>query len=211
MKISAQAMNLCRRWKPTDTDVRHVAQCRCALKDCSHCLYVNAKESGKFPWLEIGPKGVEHGFQCAYCKRAKLHTRWGDGTAWGSMLWLTKLKNHNKKFKHIAARTAQIVKGKLVPPTTVFEGCLRELERGTFSHRAIAKALGVSYKTVRKVKWCIGEGYRRLNLEFLRTPGLVMTLMQDARKQYLISMYQACNDKLDVMSGVLMIKSPLNQ
>ena len=48
-----------------------------------------------------------------------------------------------------------------------------------------------------------------MNLKFLRTPGVVMTLMQDARKQYLIVMYQACNDKLDVMSGVLMMQDLL--
>ena len=119
------------------------------------------------------------------------------------------LKKHDKNFKHVAARTAQIVKGKLVPPTTVFEGVLRELERGTFSPGAIAKALGVSRYKVQQVKWCIGEGYRKMNLNFLRTPGLVMTLMQDARKQYLIAMYQACNDNLDVMSGVLMMQDLL--
>ena len=174
--------NLRRRWKPTYTDLRHVAQCQCALKNCSHCLYLNAKQSGIFPWLDIGPNGIEHGFQCAYCKRAKLNTRWSDGTAWGSMLWLTKLKRHSTNFKHIAARTGQMVKGKVVPSTTVFEGCLRELERGTFAHKAIAKALGISFRKVRQVKWCIGEGYRKMNLKFLRTPGLVMTLMQDARE-----------------------------
>ena len=48
-----------------------------------------------------------------------------------------------------------------------------------------------------------------MNLEFLKTPGLVMTLMQDARKHYLIVMYQACNDNLDVMSGVLMMQDLL--
>ena len=198
--------NLWRRWIPTDADLRHVAHCQCALKNCSHCSYLNAKKSGMFPWLGIGPNGIEHGFQCAYCKRAKLDTSWGLGTARGSMLWLTKLKKHEKNFKHVAARTAQIVKGKLVPPTTVFEGVLRELERGTFSPGAIAKALGVSRYKVQQVKWCIGEGYRTMNLHFLRTPGLVMTLMQDARKQWLIAMYQACDDNLDVMSGVLMMQ-----
>ena len=149
--------NIRRRWVPNDRDLRHLAKCQLTVKQCSHCLYLRAKASGMFPWLGIGPYGVEHGFQCTYCKRANLDTRWGLGTALGTMLWRPSLKRHNKTFKHIAARSKQIVEGKLVPPTTVFEGCLRELERGMFSHMAMAKALGLSAEKVRQVKWCIGD------------------------------------------------------
>ena len=111
---------------------------------------------------------------------------------------------HQKTVQHKQALLAKnVIGGKVVPSKEMFRKVLDKLRSGDFSARALAKLYGWSKEESVKLKWCLGEACRRKTAAFLRSPGVVLTVNQDARSHWLCVRFTGCNDALQKRQGLV--------
>jgi len=90
-----------------------------------------------------------------------------------------------------------MIGGKVAPSKERFRKVLDKLNSGESSARALTKLYGWSIEESIKMKWCLGEACQRKTAALLRSPGVALTVNQDARSHWLCVRFAGCNDNLE--------------
>ena len=170
----------------------HVRACSLPTQDCAKCLF--AWECQKRRWLFHS----KNGYGCNICRKGGATSQWAAGTIQGALsLKKQNLDRHANSKVHISCQTKALLLGKIVPDAAMYKRLVAKLKLGIYSANALAKALGISKQKVARLKWSLSEGARWKNRNYFRTPGLILTLAQDAKSPYLGVVFHGCNDVLE--------------
>ena len=160
------------------------------------------QRQGLHSWLERHPKG----FGCSICRGAGLHNVWSLGLAQLSVVTLKKitLDRHAASAGHVKAMEAQdIVLGKSVPPLAKFDEAKTAVEAGYVSPTALGSRLDVSECHAKRFRTSLAVAANKATLEFITSPGAVLTLHVDARQHWLAVRASGCNSSLECHTGLL--------
>ena len=203
-------------------DVAHKAQC--SLKNCPRCKFITHRER----WLKLCPwldakfdiQTRLWGVGCKACNQllqqnpnltkrfshqrhhfAKYEVR-------DSNLTMDRFKKHAASPAH---RTAVQIGGDpsagvrleddggFVPTTAEWVAVLKHSEPSRLSHDVSAAG---ERKKCAMMRYCLAEGHRAKQRDFL-AQSLCISIQQDARGNRFLHRFKACNDKLEVMEGVI--------
>ena len=176
----------------------HVKACSVPTQDCAKCLFASECQTRR--WL----LHAKTGYGCKICRKGRANSQWAACTIKGALcLKKQNLDRHANSKVHIHCQTKALVLSHVVPDAAMYKRLVVQLKLGIYSARALAKALGISKQKAVRLKWTLSEGARWKNRNYLRSPGLILSLAQDAKSPYLGVVFHGCNDALERRSHLL--------
>ena len=158
----------------------------------------------KHPWLIIiTPVGSDRPTMlgCRVCQAAQVDSEFARGKIPIRTAQMTTIKNHISSQRHIESLKpiANTTPTYIAPSFDTFSKALRFARDG----KTPTEIQGVACAgKIRKIKYCLAEGVRLVNMEILRK-SVVVALHCDARKGRLAVRFTSCGGCLKPWSGLL--------